>query len=334
MSDTHEKATKEPPGTGAGVKALQVSPAAFLRCRGAMTGIVRSMGINGSSVEDVVHDAFEAACRKAETDRPDPADETRFRSWLCTLAKFAVMNTRNEAARSKEAISPTDEIPDISVSHRAYISHHDDKVAAAVVFASLSADDRALLYQHFYEDKTVKELAEEHGVPWTTMNSRIESALHRARAIMFDDGSNRRRGAGGIVLAALGLWFRELYVRVQSLWGSSKRTALLLGVGVGASATVAALLWPQLANLHDFALAAEGAETTATGAAGLASYRADARVHAAVNAHLISVAAVAVASAKSPRESAGPSSGSQSEDRSPGILSIFNSRSRKNTSNP
>lgn len=176
----HQQAANDLRGTDVCAKELQVTRAALVRYRGAMAGVVRSVGVSGTTVEDVVHDAFETACRKAAAERPDPADEARFLAWLCTLARYAALTTRNDNARSREVSSPTEELEDVPEPNRAYIGHYDDKVAAAVVFAKLNPDDRALLHQHFYEDKTVQELAEERGVPWTTMRSRLDGVIHRA----------------------------------------------------------------------------------------------------------------------------------------------------------
>ena len=218
-------------------KELQVTGTALMRYRGAMAGIVRSMGVNGPAVEDVVHDAFEMACRKAEGERPDPQDEARFLSWLCTLAKYAALTARNDNARCREVSSPSEELEDVADTRRAYLGHYDDKVAASVVMSHLSADDRELIQQHFFEDKTVKELAEEHRVPWTTMRSRIDGVIHRARSLM-DDKSGRRRGVGAIFFGLLGLRFTDLRQRLQETWGRS-RSAFAAGVvGVLAGGTI------------------------------------------------------------------------------------------------
>jgi RNA polymerase sigma factor (sigma-70 family) len=235
VPDMHQKAAaKDLQGTDVRVTELRVTHAALMKYRGAMAGVVRSMGVNGPTVEDVVHDAFEMACRKSETDRPDPTDEVRFKGWLCTLAKFAAMSTRNDSARSREISSPAEELEDVPEHHRAYIGHFDDKVAAAFVFASMGAEDCRLLREYFYEDKTVQELAAEHGVPWTTMRSRLDSVIERARMIMVDSKTNRRRSLAAIILIGLSFRFREAYAQLQSNRSSYKR----LAVGGAACAAV------------------------------------------------------------------------------------------------
>lgn len=279
MPDMYQKAAKELLGTDC-AKELQVNRAVLMRYRDAMAGVVRSMGVNGATVEDVVHDAFETACRKAETDRPDPRDEVRFGGWLCALAKYAAMTTRNDNARSREVSSPTEELEDVADSHRAYIGHYDDKVAASSVFAGLNADDRALLHQHFYEDKTVQELAIEQGVPWSTMKSRLDGVLHRARTIMVDDRTHRRRGAGAVILAALALCFRETYVKLRSSW-TSKRAALPLVAGFATGAMVTAVLVHKQVDSAKSTYITQKIETTATSAAEHASFSAAVRAPAA-----------------------------------------------------
>ena len=223
-------------------KELRVAGTTLMRYRGAMAGIVRSMGVNGPAVEDVVHDAFEMACRKAEGERPDPEDEGRYLSWLCTLAKFAALTTRNDNARSREVASPSEELEDVPEPHRAYIGRYDDKVAASVVLSNLSDDDRTLIHEHFFEDRTVQELAEERGVPWTTMRSRIDGVIHRARSIM-DDKAARRRGFGAMFFGLLGLRITDIHERMQLAWSRSRHSLAtgLLGLVAG-TAIVAAMV--------------------------------------------------------------------------------------------
>jgi len=247
----HQEAAKDHRGADVCAKDLQVTRAALLRYRGAMAGVVRSVGVIGPTVEDVVHDAFEMACRKAETDRPDPRDEARFGGWLCTLARYAALTSRNDTIRSREISSPSEELEDVPDPNVAYISHFDDKIEAAVVFANLNADDRSLLHQHFYEDKTIQELAVERGVPWTTMRSRIDGVIHRARAVM-DDKSGRRRHFGAIALTWLLVSLHEVYARIHTSWAQSKRTVAAGALGfVTGGAVVAALLMPLMPTSHE-----------------------------------------------------------------------------------
>lgn len=241
MSYLHQKAANDPHGADVCANELQVTRVALLRYRGAMAGVVRSMGVLGPTVEDVVHDAFEMACRKPEAERPDPKDDVRFLSWLCTLAKYAALTTRNDSARCREVSSPTEELEDVPELHRAYIGHFDDKVAAAVVFANLNADDRTLLHQHFYEDKTVQELAAERGIPWTTMRSRLDGVIHRARTIM-DDKSLRRRGIGATAVMLVALYVSEFRARMRAWWSRSERAVSAGLLGFLAGGTLVAVL--------------------------------------------------------------------------------------------
>lgn len=203
-------------------KELQVTRAALVRYRSAMAGVVRSVGVSGPMVEDVVHDAFEMACRKPELERPDPRDEGGFQAWLCTLAKYAALTARNDNARSREVASPVEKLEDVPDLHRANFSRYDDRVDAAVVLANLDADDRSLLHEHFYEDKTVQELAIERGVPWTTMRSRLDGVIHRARTIV-DDRTVRRRGIAASAFSWLSVSFVELASRLSAMWSKKQR---------------------------------------------------------------------------------------------------------------
>ncbi|MDI1451881.1 hypothetical protein [Polyangium sp. 6x1] len=102
-----------------------------------------------------------------------------------------------------------------------------------------------MLHQHFYEDKDIKDLAEEHGIPWSTMRSRVDCVLDRARIAVRDVAprSGRRRRAWAIPLALLGLAVREARAHVGSLWarffGTLCRGPTRL---IGCGATVAVIL--------------------------------------------------------------------------------------------
>jgi DNA-directed RNA polymerase specialized sigma24 family protein len=253
--DMHQKAAKGDRGTDVCAKELQVTRAALLRYRGAMAGVVRSVGVIGPTVEDVVHDAFEMACRKAEAERPDPRDDARFGGWLCTLARYAALTSRNDTIRNREISSPSEDLEGVPEASAAYIGYVDDKIAAAVVFANLNADDRALLHQHFYEDKTVQELATERGVPWTTMRSRLDGVILRARAVM-DDPSARRRPFGASLLTWLMVFWGEIYVRLHASWARSKRIVAASTLGFVSGGAVVAMLFAPSMNGASYDVAA------------------------------------------------------------------------------
>lgn len=220
---------------------LEVTRAALLRYRGTMAGVVRAMGVYGPTVEDVVHDAFEMACRKAKDDRPDPRDETRFLSWLCALAKYAALTTRNDLARNREVASPTEDLEGVAEPVRAYIGRYDDKIAAAIVLANLSAEDQMLIVEHFYQDKTVQELAAERGVPWTTMRSRLDGVIDRARVIMRDK-SGRRRVAGMSLPVLLLAAMTDVRRRLAGIWANLKPVAQATSLGFVAGGALIAMV--------------------------------------------------------------------------------------------
>ncbi|HMY16853.1 MAG TPA: sigma-70 family RNA polymerase sigma factor [Polyangium sp.] len=220
---------------------LELSRAALLRYRGTMAGVVRALGVYGPTVEDVVHDAFEMACRKAKDDRPDPRDEARFLSWLCALAKYAALTTRNDQARNREVASPTEDLEGVAEPVRAYIGRYDDKIAAAIVLANLSADDQMLIVEHFYQDKTVQELAAERGVPWTTMRSRLDGVIDRARVIMRDK-SSRRRVAGMFLPVWLLAAMTDVRRRLVGAWANLKPMVQATSLGFVAGGALIALV--------------------------------------------------------------------------------------------
>ncbi len=224
---------------------LRVSRGALLRYQTGMAAVVRSMGVDAAHVVDVVHDAFVLACGKPEMERPDPVNENAFGAWLCTLAKYAAMTTRRDAFRSREMPAPAEEIELVAEEKDVYLGPFEDKVVASTIFARLSRDDGSLLHQHFYEDKDIKELAEEHGIAWSTMRSRVDCVLDRARIAVSDAAPRpgRRRRVWAMPLVVLGLVAREARAYVGSLWarffGAVHRGPTRL---IGCAATTAAIL--------------------------------------------------------------------------------------------
>ncbi|MDC3960697.1 hypothetical protein [Polyangium jinanense] len=104
-----------------------------------------------------------------------------------------------------------------------------------------------MLLEHFYEDKDIKDLAEDHGIPWSTMRARVDCVLDRARIAVRDVAprSRRRRRAWAIPLALLGFAAREARAHVGSLWvrffGTLHRSpARLIGFGATAAVILAA----------------------------------------------------------------------------------------------
>ncbi|WP_348652845.1 sigma-70 family RNA polymerase sigma factor [Polyangium sp. y55x31] len=212
-----------------------------------MAAVVRSIGVDAAHVDDVVHDAFVLACGKPEIERPDPKDDVAFGAWLCTLAKYAAKTNRRNASRSREMSAPAEDIELVAEEKDAYLGPFEDRVIASTVFERLSRDDGALLHEHFYEDKDIKDLADEHGIPWSTMRSRVDCVLDRARIAVRDVAprSGRRRRAWAIPLALLGFAAREARAHVGSLWvrffGALRRgPARLIGFGATAAVILAA----------------------------------------------------------------------------------------------
>lgn len=181
------------------------------------------------------------ACRKAKDDRPDPRDEARFLSWLCALAKYAALTTRNDQARNREVASPTEDLEGVAEPVRAYIGRYDDKIAASIVLANLNADDQMLIVEHFYQDKTVQELAAERGVPWTTMRSRLDGVLDRARVIMRDK-SGRRRIAGMSLPVWLLAAMTDVRRRLAGAWANLKPIVQATSLGFVAGGALIALV--------------------------------------------------------------------------------------------
>ena len=142
---------------------------------------------NGADAEDATHDAFLSAWRHWSTVR----DPDRLDAWFGRI----LVNSCRDLMRSRRR-RPV--VIDVSAELLAVAAPDDvstdtaDREAVARGFARLGADHRICLVLRYYEDLTVRQIAERTGVPEGTVKSRLHHALRELRIGLVADSIEDR----------------------------------------------------------------------------------------------------------------------------------------------
>jgi len=147
----------------------------------AMRGMIRKEGCPERLHLDVVQDAFVVALSKPISERKNVTDWRRFVSWMATLAKYSALTNRNTEKRRRE-----DELSEEEIAELLAVPAPDNDFLALEALEKaclqLEPEAQALIKAHYFDGKTIQELADEQGaLPWTTMKSRVDRVLELLR---------------------------------------------------------------------------------------------------------------------------------------------------------
>jgi RNA polymerase sigma-70 factor (ECF subfamily) len=149
-----------------------------------------AMAILGDEAE--ARDATQAIFIQAWTRLPQLRDASLFSAWfgriVVNTARSALRGSRRRGVREIHAWSLL--MDDGSFPARG--PGHEDRAAdldrIERAFERLSADERAVLWLHHYEDMSLAEVAERTGVPAQTVKSRLFTARRALeRALQLED---------------------------------------------------------------------------------------------------------------------------------------------------
>jgi len=218
---------------------------------------VRSVGVGDHVDEmDIVQDAFLSAMRKRISDNLHFDDKNRFFAWMCRLAENeARPNAQSRQRRDFRWLVPDEVIEEVADTRD--VSHIiDEQPSLRHAYAQLKPPQRFAVEAHVLEGKTFREIAEETGVPHTTIQSRVEAALEtmRVQVESLDAHSPRRRKAVALVpFFLLGLIARSARATIGAacawLLAQLRQSPKRLLVGAGSFAAV--LATTPSGNTHD-----------------------------------------------------------------------------------
>ena len=153
-----------------------------------LTALARRILGSRAEAEDVVHDVFLEAWRRAAD-----YDETRgsVRTWLALRARSRALDRKKSAAVSKTV--STGEAHWLEQSSLDDASAAPDCAFVRRVLSSLPEEQRTVLLLGYFEGLSSSEIAERVSVPIGTVKSRVAAALARLRRALGADQSQ----AGG-----------------------------------------------------------------------------------------------------------------------------------------
>jgi RNA polymerase sigma-70 factor, ECF subfamily len=148
---------------------------------------LRLLGSN-EGAEELTQDVFLTAWRKGA--RFD-ASRGRLSTWLMAIAhNMAVDKLRHDRGAARPSLVFMDELPEpVPTDEEAGWIERDQ---ARRALAGLSAAERRLLSQAYFQGWTAREIAEAEGIPLGTVKTRLRTALIKLRRA----GAEEARAAG------------------------------------------------------------------------------------------------------------------------------------------
>jgi RNA polymerase sigma-70 factor (ECF subfamily) len=150
-----------------------------------MARLVGRLVRDGSGVEDVVQEAQLAALRRERTGEPVS------RGWLARVALNSARKQRRDDASRRaierdaaraEAVPPADEL----------VARLDAQRALGEELSALSEPYRSTLVRHFFDGWSAARIARTHGLPPTTVRTRLERGLQLLRERLDRRSGGRR----------------------------------------------------------------------------------------------------------------------------------------------
>jgi RNA polymerase sigma-70 factor (ECF subfamily) len=150
-----------------------------------MLGLARRIAGGKPEAEDIVHDVFvEAWRRAADYD----AHRGSVKAWLLLRTRSRAIDFRKSAGVARTV--PTGDGAWLSgvVDPRGDDSEAPDRARLRRVLESLNSEQREVLLLGYFEGLSSSEIASKVGIPIGTVKSRVAAALSALRAALGDHG--------------------------------------------------------------------------------------------------------------------------------------------------
>ena len=178
MQQTIAPSVPKPDQVKPEVSSFGLSAAQFALVKRAMLAVARSeCRHSGGCPEDAVQQAFVKALSKPIGKRQSIHNEKKFIAWLCELTKWEATTNRTSHRRRavREVVSDAD-ITEMVVVPPSVGTVEARKMLDPAIM-ELKPEDRAFLHALYTEGKTIADIAQERGLPWTTVDSRHKRIL-------------------------------------------------------------------------------------------------------------------------------------------------------------
>jgi len=154
-----------------------------------MLGLSRRIVVGQSESEDIVHDVFVEAWRRAAD-----YDESRgsVKAWLMLRTRSRAIDFRKSAAVSRTV--PTGDADWLAAlaDPRALDAEAPDRARLRQLLSSLSEDQREVLFLGYFEGLSSSEIAARLCIPIGTVKSRVAAALGSLRSALAETDGGRR----------------------------------------------------------------------------------------------------------------------------------------------
>ncbi|HKO51208.1 MAG TPA: sigma-70 family RNA polymerase sigma factor [Polyangiaceae bacterium] len=154
-----------------------------------MLGLARRIVIGKSEAEDIVHDVFVEAWRRAAD-----YDENRgsVKAWLLLRTRSRAIDFRKSAGVARTVPSGDGDWLAALADPRADASEAPDRLRLRQLLSALNDEQREVLYLGYFEGLSSSEIATTIGIPIGTVKSRVAAALNALRSALADQQGERR----------------------------------------------------------------------------------------------------------------------------------------------
>ena len=150
-----------------------------------MLGLARRIVGGKPEAEDIVHDVFVEAWRRAAD-----YDENRgsVKAWLLLRTRSRAIDFRKSAGVARTVTAGDGAWLTQLADPRTDDSEAPDRARLRRVLTSLNAEQREVLLLGYFEGLSSSEIATKVGIPIGTVKSRVAAALSALRAALADQG--------------------------------------------------------------------------------------------------------------------------------------------------
>jgi len=194
VSDESDSGASAPESDEALVRAIangetRALAALYDRYASLMLGLSRRIVLGQSEAEDIVHDVFVEAWRRAAD-----YDEKRgsVKAWLLLRTRSRAIDFRKSAGVSRTV--PTGDADWLAAlaDPRALDAEAPDRARLRHLLSALGEDQRQVLFLGYFEGLSSSEIATHLGIPLGTVKSRVAAALSALRSALADQPGGRR----------------------------------------------------------------------------------------------------------------------------------------------
>jgi len=154
-----------------------------------MLGLARRIALGIPEAEDIVHDVFVEAWRRAAD-----YDENRgsVKAWLLLRTRSRAIDFRKSAGVARTVPTGDADWLTALADPRADGSEAPDRARLLRLLTDLSDEQREVLYLGYFEGLSSSEIATRVGIPIGTVKSRVAAALQALRLVLADQPGGAR----------------------------------------------------------------------------------------------------------------------------------------------